>query len=372
MTTSRADDVPLQPRAARPPRRRRGSRIGRLGVLAAAALVVLGAASCSTVGYYWQGVRGQAELLARAEPIDQVIAEASDRELREKLALVKAVRRFATDELGLPDNGSYRRYANLGRPFVVWNVVAVPELSLEPQQWCFPIAGCVSYRGFFAEADARAEASRLRSEGYDVHVGGVPAYSTLGYFDDPVLSTFIDFPDHEVARLIFHELAHQVVYVRDDSTFNESFAVTVEEAGIERWLAVHAHPGARAEFERVQMIHADFRDLVGRYRRQLAEVYASAASESDKRRRKAEILSAMRAEHELLAQTRWGGYRGYEAWFARANNASLAAIGLYTDGVPAFKALLARVHGDLRRFYVEAGKLASASQRERSLALSIQ
>jgi predicted aminopeptidase len=356
------------PRDSTPRRRRR--RVAAGGLFAAAALA-LALSSCSTVDYYWQGVRGQAELIVRSEPIHQVLAAAPDGKLRHKLELVVAVREFATRELGLPDNGSYRSYADLERPFVVWNVVAAAEFSLAPHSWCFPVAGCVGYRGYFDESRARAEASRLRGEGYDVSVGGVPAYSTLGYFDDPVLNTFIHFPDYEVARLIFHELAHQVLYVRDDTTFNESFATAVEEAGIERWFSVRGTGAPRAEFERMQRIRADFRALIARQRAALAALYASGLEPAEMRRRKAAQYEAMRAEYQRLKAGDWGGYRGYDAWFARANNASIAAVGLYTDQVPLFREMLARAGGDFRTFYRDAARLAGLPPTERVARASL-
>ena len=196
-----------------------------LGIVAGASGLILG--SCSTAQYYWQGIAGELDLLDRARPIPSVVESTSDAALKQKLEHTIEIREFASKELALPDNGSYRRYTALDRPYVLWNVFATPPLSLEPMQWCFPVAGCVNYRGYFAEGEARAEAAHLSATGDDVYVGGVPAYSTLGYFDDPVLSTIIRYPETEVARLIFHELAHQVAYAKDDTVFNESFAVTV-------------------------------------------------------------------------------------------------------------------------------------------------
>ena len=193
--------------------------------------------SCSSVEYYWQGIRGEMSILDRAEPIPAVVETTQDPALKAKLEHAMAIREFASRELGLPDNGSYRRYTDLGRRFVLWNVFATPELSLEPRQWCFAVAGCVNYRGYFDETAAKAAAAQFSASGDDVHIGGVPAFSTLGYFNDPILSTFIRYPEPELARLIFHELAHQVAYAKDDTVFNESFAVAVEEEGIRRWLA---------------------------------------------------------------------------------------------------------------------------------------
>jgi len=236
--------------------------------IAGAVLLLAGCSAVDTADYYWQGATGQLEILARAKPIPEAIAESPDVSLKQRLARVQEIRAYASRELGLPDNGSYTRYTDLGRQFVVWNVFAAPELSLSPMQWCFPIAGCVNYRGYFNEKDARDEAARLTAAGDDVWVSGVPAYSTLGYFDDPILSTFVRWPETEVARMVFHELAHQVVYVKDDTQFNESFAVTVEEAGVRRWLAAQGRPDLDAQFARAERLRATFRDLGGKARRQ--------------------------------------------------------------------------------------------------------
>jgi predicted aminopeptidase len=260
---------------------------------------------------------------------------------------------------------------------VLWNVFAAPELSLTSREWCFPIAGCVAYRGYFAESDARAEAARLKANGDDVHLSGIPAYSTLGYFDDPVLSTFVRYREAELARLIFHELAHQVVYVKDDTSFNESFAVAVEEAGIARWLAAEAEvrgPAAAAELaadaERSRELRAAFRALVGATRERLAALYASSATDDEKRAGKAAAFAAMRTEYEALKAATGIG-PAFERWFAGgANNAGIVAVALYADHVPQFTALLAAENGDLPRFYARVKMLAALPLAERETALS--
>ena len=209
------------------------NRKARHITMAAAAALLL--VSCSSINYYRQAAQGQLSLLSDARPIEEWLADQNtDAKLRMRLATARQIRAFAVQELALPDNNSYKNYAALSRPFVLWNVVATPELSLRPLQWCFPVAGCVSYRGYYSKEDANDYAAGLRAQGNDVQVGGVPAYSTLGWFSDPLVSTFIYYPDAELARLLFHELAHQVVYVQGDSQFNESFASAVEEAGVQR------------------------------------------------------------------------------------------------------------------------------------------
>jgi predicted aminopeptidase len=338
-----------------------------------AGILAASLSGCATLAYYWQGVTGQFDIVARAQPIPEVIATTPDPALRERLERVQRIRAFASHELALPDNGSYTRYAELGRPYVVWNVFAAPELSLVARQWCFPVAGCVAYRGYFAEADARAEAARLATEGFDVHVSGVPAYSTLGYFDDPVLSTFVRYREVELARLVFHELAHQVVYVRDDTSFNESFATAVEEEGLLRWLkANEGRPDARelaADAARSRQSRAEFRSLVSATRERLEAVYASATADAEKRAAKAEAFAAMRERYERL-KGQWNGAPLFDRWFAGgANNAGLVAAGLYADRVPQFAALLAAEGGDLRRFYRRVAALAFLPKHEREAAL---
>ncbi len=208
--------------------------------------LLLSITGCASVGYYLQAMQGQVSVMQSARPISQWLADPGvDDDLKSRLKRARDIRAYAAAELGLPDNGSYKSYADLKRPYVMWNVVATPELSLKPQQWCFPVAGCVDYRGYYSKAAAQQFAEGLRRQGYDVRVSGVPAYSTLGWFNDPVLSTFIDYPEAEVARMVFHELAHQVAYAPGDSQFNESFATAVEEVGVARWLAAHGDDAMR-------------------------------------------------------------------------------------------------------------------------------
>jgi len=337
----------------------------------AAALAACALTACATVEYYSQAVIGQFDVMRRSRPIDEVIADpGSPAAVKARLERVREIRAFAVKELGLPDNGSYRTYADLGRPYVVWNVFAAPPLSLDPLQSCFPIAGCVTYRGYYAQADAVSHAAKLASDGFDTYVGGVPAYSTLGWFDDPVLNTFIQYPDAELARLVFHELAHQVVYVKDDTAFNESFATAVELAGVERWLAAHGTPAERAAFERYQSRRADFLNLLLEYRAKLGAAYAEKTPDADKRAAKAAILAALQAEYARMKAERWGGYAGYDRFFASGvNNANLASVAAYTQQVPAFKALLARGNGDLASFYAAVRELSRLPKQERIAAL---
>ena len=362
---------------------RRGAKVLAVafGGLAATALVAAAAvcatSGCATVGYYAQSVVGHLEILQAARPVPQVLDDpATSATLRERLVLAQRIRDFAVTELGEPDNASYRRYADLHRPAAVWNVVAAPELSLVPKTWCFAVVGCVGYRGYYAQTDADALAAGLRKDGLDVAVYPVPAYSTLGrlptggFFADPLLNTFIGYPEGELARLVFHELAHQVVFVAGDTAFNESFASAVEKIGAERWLAEHAGAPARAAAEAAESRRADFRAITTRFRDELASLYASPVSDDEKRAQKAAVLARLRAEYATLKATRWDGYTGYDSWFAAANNASFAVLASYTGFVPAFERIYEREGRDFARFYAEVRRIAALPAAERQSALS--
>ncbi len=328
-------------------------------------------AGCSTIEYYAQAIGGHLDVIGRAVRIEERMRDPDlPQPLRVKLHRVIAVRDFASRELALPDNGSYRRYAELDRAFVVWNVFAAAEFSVEPVQSCFPVAGCVSYRGFYRETDAQAHASALRAGGHDAYIGGVPAYSTLGWFDDPVLSTFIRYPDAEVARLIFHELAHQVAYAKDDTRFNESFATAVEQEGVRRWLARYGTPEEGMAYATLQSRRSEFLALVLGYRDRLAAFYAQPLAAEQKRSGKARLFAAMLQDYERL-KAGWGGFAGYDRLFAHgANNALLASVTAYTERVPAFRALLARKRGDLAAFYAEVKQLGRLDKTARDARLA--
>jgi len=338
----------------------------RVVVLASLALLQ----ACTAVEYYAQAIGGHLDVMGRAARIEERLRESDlPQALRDKLRRVIAIRDFASLELALPDSGSYRRYADLERAFVVWNVFAAPEFSVKPVESCFPVAGCVSYRGFYREADAQTHARALRAEGYDVHIGGVPAYSTLGWFDDPVLSTFIRYPDAEVARLIFHELAHQVAYVKNDTVFNESFAVAVEQEGVQRWLGRSGTPEESAAHETLQSRRREFVALVLAYRDRLAAFYGQVLDVEEKREGKARLFAAMLADYGRL-KAGWGGFSGFDRVFTQgANNALLASVTAYTERVPAFRALLAHKAGDLVGFYAEVKELARLDKPVRDARL---
>ena len=343
---------------------------GRAWRALAGGLACLLLAGCGT-SYVMQAATGQWHVMHERVPIDTVIADPhTGAALRAQLEQVQAARDFASQDLGLPDNQSYRSYADIGRPFVVWNVVATPEFSITPEHWCFPVAGCVAYRGYFHEDAARKFAVEMAARGFDVSVGGVPAYSTLGKFNDPVLSSMLRYGNDELAATIFHELAHQLLYVRDDSAFNEAFATTVEDAGLERWIA-HQGGGMRIrEYrdEQAREVAAVKRLSVTRAR--LAQLYASAVPVEVMRARKQQILA------ELAGQIRAAEYREkltyplYDEWIAQGlNNAQLASIATYYDCVPGFQRLLAQAGNDLPRFYSAARELAKLPRAQRHAQL---
>ena len=318
-----------------------------------ALLAVLALGGCETISYYGQAIRGQLGLLAAARPIESWLADpGTSAELRARLQTARGIREFASRSLGLPDNASYGSYAELKRAYPIWNVFAAPRFSIEPKQECFPFTGCVSYRGFFSEPLARRHAERLRAAGYDVHVGGVPAYSTLGWFDDPLLSSFIKYPDAQLARLLFHELAHQRVYAKDDTTFNESFAVAVEEEGVRRWLEAQGGSGELADFRAAQARKREFARQVQETRKRLAQVYAMGLPEQAMLERKRETYAGLRAAYPGIVPE-------------EANNAYLGSVALYTELVPQFEKLLAAAGGDLPAFYRSVEKLAASEPSNR-------
>jgi predicted aminopeptidase len=340
--------------------------------MAIAAISALCLSGCSNLGYYWQSVAGHMQLMSEARPVSEWLGDGNAPErLKARLALSQRIRDFAVTELKLPDNPSYRRYADLHRAAVIWNVVAAPRYSLTLERSCFPITGCVGYRGYFNQAAARAEAARLAARGLEASVYPVPAYSTLGWMNwaggDPLLNTFINYPEGELARLIFHELAHQVLYAKGDTTFNESFATAVERLGGARWLSTRASQKARDEYAQYNGRRVQFRALVQATRKRLEKIYA----ESQGEQREAQKQAALREFREQYAQLRasWPGdparYRAYDQWVAQANNASFGAQAAYDELVPGFEALFAREGGDWLRFYDAAKQLAALPEDER-------
>jgi predicted aminopeptidase len=327
-------------------------------------------AGCASPGYYLHAVSGQVELLNKRRPVEEVLNDPATTPLtRQQLELVRRLRDFASRELSLPDNKSYRTYADLERPFVVWNVFATPELSLEPKQWCFVFAGCVAYRGYFAHDKAEQFAAGLEQDGYDVYVGGVPAYSTLGWFDDPLLNTFIHRSEADLAGLLFHELAHQAVYVGGDSAFNESFATVVELEGVRRWFERHGTTSQAEAYRQKLQRREQFTALVLKHKARLADIYTSGLGDAEKRAGKAKIFAELRNDYTGL-KSGWGNHADYDKWFEQdLNNAHLAAIGMYHQYVAAFQKLLAQQDGSLIAFYDLVKALAALPKGERESLL---
>ena len=335
------------------------------------------------MAYYWQSVSGHMQMVNAARPVGEVLADAQTPErVKARLALSQRIRSFAVTELKLPDNASYHRYTELGRSAAVWNVVAANEFSLTLKTWCFPVVGCVGYRGYFSEADARVEADKLRAEGLEASVYGVPAYSTLGWMNwaggDPLLSTFIRYPEGELARLIFHELSHQVVYAANDTMFNESFATAVERLGSRAWLEGQASEAARDEYRAFDQRRQQFRALALATRRELEAIYEPNMAPAQgirlhtatKSIAKKTVMKRFRDNYLLLKES-WGGFAGYDPWVARAYNATFGAQAAYDELVPGFEALFAREAGDWQRFYDAVKRLAALPQDERHKALKI-
>lgn len=324
---------------------------------------------CASLDYYAQLARGQWQLLQAREPVSAVLADPTrDPELQRRLALAQQARSFASAALGLPDNRSYRLYADLQRPYVVWNLFATAELSLAPLTHCFPIAGCVAYRGFYQQGRARGAAALLREDGLDTHVAGIEAYSTLGWFADPILNTMLRWDDERLAAVLFHELAHQQLYVADDTAFNESFASFVEQQGLRQWRASRGLPAPDPAGVRQRQ---QFTALVLASRARLERLYASPLDEAAKRAGKAAEFARLRRDYRQLRDRQWRGDRRFDAWVeAPLNNAKLLPFGLYDRWVPAFATLFAQAAGAWPEFYRRAAELGELppAQRQRALA----
>ena len=351
------------------------SALGVAGLVAAVLGTVCATSGCSSIDYLGQSASGHIHLLAAARPVKDAIADPTTPEsLRKRLELTQRMREFAVTELKEPDNGSYRSYADLKRSAAVWNVVAAPELSLRLQTWCFPVVGCVGYRGYYDLAGANEAAAPLKAEGLEVDVYEVPAYSTLGWTNwiggDPLLNTFVQWPEGELSRLIFHELAHQVAYAPGDTTFNESFATAVERIGSQRWLEANASADVREKQALTEARRHDFHVLVRAWRAKLDAMYRSDLPDAEKRVHKAGLYAGMRADYDAMKRDKWAGYTGYDHWFAKANNATMGTQGAYDDQVGAFERLFVDEGSDFDRFYAEVRRMAALPKPERDAAMA--
>jgi len=321
---------------------------------------------CSQPSYYLQAVSGQLSLLSKRTAVEKLINNPdTPQDLQQRLIKADEIRRYAVETLELGDNPGFTSYADIGRPYVTWNVVAAPAYSLQPETWCFPIAGCVSYKGYFAKADAEAFEQDLLSEGKDTLVYGVAAYSTLGWFADPLLNTFIHYKNDDLASLIFHELAHQLVYVKDDSDFNEAFATAVEQILLERWLIQQGSEEAVTARSERRRKHNRVTEMVLHYRQQLNNAYAGEHASRDKPR----LFEEMRKEYKIL-QADGQGTRYYDWWFSRPlDNADLLTVSTYYQLVPDFLALYEKNNHNLQQFVEAVKALKSLEKNQRRQAL---
>jgi len=345
-------------------------------------LMILGGISgCGTVGYYAQAVGGHLSLMSKRESLEKVMAsEDTDAEIKRKLEMLRDARVFAVDRLSLPQNKSYTTFVKTGKKFITWNVVATPEFSMVPKQWCFPVAGCVLYRGYFAESRAQSYEATLKEQGFDTQLGGASAYSTLGWFNDPLMDTMLRGSDIRLVGLIFHELAHQLLYIKDDSSFNEAFATFVEQQGSREWLTAQGREDTLPLFEAYLQRQLDFNDLLQVTRADLVNLYKDASAPTaneldasvaeDLRERKQAVFTNMLARYDTLKSERWDNFTGYDNWFKKEmNNARLIAVSTYLKWVPAFAAMFDEVGDDFEAFYALAKEISAKSYDERQALL---
>lgn len=345
----------------------KGNRTGMAFAALAAGLFLVGVVSCSTARFYSQALGGQLEIMRKARPVKKVLADPATKPLlREKLTTAGDILAFAKSELHLPAESQYDRYTNLGRRYVVWVVFAAPEFSVEPKKWRYPLLGSLSYRGFFKEELAKAEAARLEAEGLDVYIGGVEAYSTLGFLRDPLLNTFMGRGDADLAELICHELTHQRLYLPGDTDFNEAFATAVGREGARRWLRARGRTTDLERYEKEMRVEQEFIALVLQTRQELKDTYAKPHADDEARRKaKASVLATLR-QHADALDRRYGGSLKIERWFAKpVNNARLGTISTYHEMLPGFEAMLKSHHGDLEAFYKQVAGMRKLTKKER-------
>jgi len=342
----------------------------RLNSIPLLLLPLLLLSGCADLDYYWHSASGHVAVMRQRVDIEELLADDNlDSGLRERLLLVQEIRRFSIQRLDLPDNDSYRSYVDLPRRYVIQNLFAAPEFSTRLHQWCYPVIGCASYRGYYDEARLLAYTDELKAQGFEIYVGQVPAYSTLGWFDDPVLSSFIDWPDYRLAGLLFHELTHQRIYIEDDTTFNESLASAVEQAGTELWLKSRNQGEALDEFLRWGAYRDEVIALIEATRDRLTSLYASDLSDAGKRARKARQFDSARAEHAAIA-ARYGITGGFGPWFAsELNNARIGSVAAYNSRVPAFMRMLVEQENDFAAFYRYVERVAELDRDARELCL---
>ena len=339
-------------------------RLANIFSLTAGLLVVAG---CSQLGYYAHCTQGHLALLSGRTPINKLLSDPeTPAELAEQLRNFSRIRDFATIELKLPDNGSYRSYCDLQRPFATWNVVAAKEFDLQPLRWCFPVAGCLPYQGFFERQRAESFAAKLKEQGYDTYLYGVAGYSTLGWFDDPVLNTFLNRSPADQAGIVFHELAHQQLFLQNDPDFSEGFATAVEQLGIEHWLARNGSLEDSEAYRHQRRLEKEFTQLLGNLRQQLTDLYNQPLCSDCKRQKKARLLVAFLADYDRWKTDR-GNNPGYDAWVReQLNNAKLASVNTYHHRAASFRILFARQGNDFKRFYQAAKEISELPEEKRT------
>jgi len=337
-----------------------------------ALILLLLLSGCADLGYYWHSAKGQLSIMHRARAIDDVLQDPhTTPALKRQLRKVQVFRRFAVTQLALPKSGSYTEYADLERPYVLKNLFASDEFSIQLQRWCYPLVGCAGYRGYFDEQMLADFTAQLAHQHKDVYVANVSAYSTLGWFDDPVLNTFINWPDYRLAGLIFHELAHQRLYIDGDTRFNESFAVAVQQAGVEKWLQAQGDTIRLQRYRQLLRNRARVVGLIEQMRQRLGRLYRSDMSAALKRVRKQQLLQQLRQQYQQMSDT-FDVKDGFARWFqSDLNNAKLASVSTYHAEVGAFRRLLHEQGGDFDAFYrrVEALGALPKAQRQQQLAL---
>ena len=333
-------------------------------ILVLYSVIVLSA--CTGAAYYRQSIAGHLELVRASRPVSEILADETESEsLKARLSTAMNIRDFSREELYLPVGDSYVNYVDTGRSFVLWNVVATPEFSMTPQQWCYPVIGCLSYRGYFSRQEAEKYAGELSGLGYDVHIAGVTAYSTLGWFDDPLVNTMLKFDDIFLAKVMFHEMAHQLLYFRDDTEFNEAFADAVAEFGVNKWLLQQGQQDRIADFETSQVRQSEFYQLVNEYQEKLTSLYMSDRHEDEMRAAKVDIFRQMKADYNWL-KIQWHGQGIYDSWFDNPmNNAKLALVLTYRDLVPLFSSLFSQNQDDPQRVYHQVRALENCSREDR-------
>jgi predicted aminopeptidase len=330
-------------------------------------IACLGMSACTSIEYYWQAINGHTAILSREQPINELLANPElDADLRQILQGMQQARDFASQQLALPDNDSYRVFADIERDYVIWNVIATDEFSVAPQQWCFPFAGCVSYRGFFSQADANGFAAQLRAQGKDVYVAGARAYSTLGWFDDPLLNTMLYRDEAMRVGVLFHELAHQQLYVQNDTAFNEAFATAVAQEGVRRWFLHNENATAYEAYLQSTQRRVEFNTLLQQTRHKLKQLYSETDDVDALRKRKQQVFIELQQEYTSLKHQQWNNDKRYDNWMAQPlNNAHLALVATYHDLVPAFQRQLENVQSDLPDFYDQMKELAELPKAER-------